>query len=110
MDSKDISTQVDSSQVDINTSKSDTKILEKQMDKPSPVTRIKKQKLREEIMIMIRELKDISMYSDELMSKSRKKKHIQTNECSNSSVNKMSYEKVILKVLPITTYYLDFIM
>lgn len=95
MDSKDISTQVDSSQVDINTSKSDTKILEKQMDKPSPVTRMKKQKLREEIFNMIRELKDISMYSDELLSKSRKKKHIHTNESSNSSVNKMDNEKVI---------------
>lgn len=64
------------------------------MDKPAPVAQIKKQKLREEIIDKIRDLKDISMYSDELMSKSRKKKNSHTSESSTSSVNKMGNEKV----------------
>ena len=94
MDTIDRSTESDSSQIGSNTSKNDTKVLKKQIDKTAPVAQIKKQKLREEIIDMIRDLKDISMYSDELMSKSRKKKHSHSSESSNSSVNKMGNEKV----------------
>lgn len=83
----------ESSQIDSNTSKSDTKT-RKQMDSPAPVTQIKKQKLREEIINMIRELKDISMYSDELMSKSRKKKDTNTNKTGNPSFNEICDKKV----------------
>ena len=94
MDTIDRSTESDSSQIGSNTSKNDTKVLKKQMDKPAPVAQIKKQKLREEIIDKIRDLKDISMYSDELMSKSRKKKNSHTSESSTSSDNKMGNEKV----------------
>lgn len=41
---------------------------------------LKKQKLKENISLMISELKDIGMYSEELMTKSRKRRDVKKKE------------------------------
>lgn len=49
-------------------------------DSSIPDAPLKKQKLKENISLMISELKDIGMYSEELMTKSRKRRDVKKKE------------------------------
>lgn len=52
----------------------------KTADSSVPDAPLKKQKLKENISLMISELKDIGMYSEELMTKSRKRRDVKNKE------------------------------
>lgn len=52
----------------------------KTADSSVPDAPLKKQKLKENISLMISELKDIGMYSEELMTKSRKRRDVKSKE------------------------------
>lgn len=52
----------------------------KTADSTIPDAPLKKQKLKENISLMISELNDIGMYSEELMTKSRKRRDVKKKE------------------------------